>query len=124
MNPFLYAHSTCKNPHRSGGTHPSCAPVPPHCTKGIGWDEWLLPLASLKGSLSMMRISCSIALVQPSSLSSKAKTSWKDKTSSLATAAFLGVQEFKPSRFNFSRSFPCHCSSCFFNLNGKVCLPP
>ena len=66
---------------------------------------------SLKGSLSVMRISCSIALVQPSSLSSKAKASWKVKTSSLATAAFPVVQELKPSRFNFSRSFSCHAAT-------------
>ena len=62
---------------------------------------------SLKGSLSVMRISCSIALVQPSSLSSKAKMSWKVRTSSLAAAAFPGVQELKLSRFNFPRSFSC-----------------
>ena len=65
---------------------------------------------SLKGSLSVMWISCSITLMQPSSLSSKAKMSWKVKTSSLATAA-LWVQELKPSRFNFSRSFSCHMAT-------------
>ena len=63
---------------------------------------------SLKGSLSVIRISCSIALVQPNSLSSKVKTSWKARTSSLAAAAFPGVHELKPSRFNFPRSFSCH----------------
>ena len=63
---------------------------------------------SLKGSLSVMWISCSITLMQPSSLSPKAKTSWKARTSSLAAAAFCGVHELMPSRFNFPRSFSCH----------------
>ena len=45
------------------------------------------------------------------------KTSWKARTSSPATAAFPGVHELKPSRFNFLRSFSCHAvtergSSC------------
>ena len=66
---------------------------------------------SLKGSLSVMQITCSIALMQPSSLSFKEKMSWKVKTSSLATAAFPGVQELKLSRFNFSQSFSCHVAT-------------
>ena len=68
-----------------------------------------------------MQISCSIALVQPSLLSSKAKISWKVKASSLATAAFLGVQELKPSRFNFSRSFSC-CTATKRG-SGHISLP-
>ena len=54
----------------------------------------------LKGSLSVMQISCSITLVQPSLLSSKLKMSWKVRTSSLTTVAFPGVQELKPSRLD------------------------
>ena len=59
----------------------------------------------LKGSLLLMRISCSIALMQPSSFPSSMKMSWKAKTSSLTAAAFLGVQLLRPSKFSFSRSF-------------------
>ena len=80
---------------------------------------------SLKGSLSVMRIACSIALMQPSSLSSKVKMSWKVRTSSLATAAFPGVQEFRPSRFNFCRGNRQHrlhtCYPCaLLQVDGAV----
>ena len=63
---------------------------------------------SLNSSLSVIQISCSTALVHPSSLVSNAKTSWKVSTSSCTTAVFWGVQLLSPSRFSFSRSFPCH----------------
>ena len=45
---------------------------------------------SLKGSLSLVWISCTVALMQPSSFASSTKMSWKVKMSSLAAAAFLG----------------------------------
>ena len=66
---------------------------------------------SLKGSLLLMQISCSIALVHPSSFPSRAKMSWKAKMSSLVAATFLGVQLLRPSKFSFSRSFSCHVAT-------------
>ena len=63
---------------------------------------------SLKGSLSLIQISCSIALVQPSSFPSSTKMSWKAKMSSLAAATFLVVQLLRPSKFSFLKSFSCH----------------
>ena len=63
---------------------------------------------SLKGSLSLMRILCSIALIHPNSLLSNMKISLNARTSSFATAMFLGDQPLRPSKFNFSRSFSCH----------------
>ena len=67
---------------------------------------------SLNGSLSVIQISCSTTLVQPSSFPSNAKISWKDNTRSLAaTAVFQGVQLLRPSRFNFSQSFCCHSAT-------------
>ena len=44
---------------------------------------------SLKGSLSLIWISCSIALMQPSSFPSSVKMLWMAKTSFLVVAAFL-----------------------------------
>ena len=66
---------------------------------------------SINGSLSVIRISCSTTLVQPSSLPSIAKTSWKVSTSSHATMAFWGVQLLSPSRFSFSKSFLCQSAT-------------
>ena len=63
---------------------------------------------SLNGSLSVMRISCSIALVQPSSFPSSTKMLWKAKTRSQAVAAFWGVQLLRLSKFSISNSFSCH----------------
>ena len=57
---------------------------------------------SLNGSLSVMWISCSIVLVQPSSFPSNVKMR------SRAVAAFGGVQLLRPSKFSFSNSFSCH----------------
>ena len=65
---------------------------------------------SLSGLLSVIQISCSTMLVQPSSFPSNAKTSWKASTRSRAAMAFQGVQLLRPSRSNFSRSFLC-CSA-------------
>ena len=62
---------------------------------------------SLKGSLLLMQISCSVTLVHQSSFPSSAKMSWKAKMSSLVAAAFLGVQLPRPSKFSFSKSFSC-----------------
>ena len=61
---------------------------------------------SLNGSLSVMQISCSIALVQPSSFLSSMKMLWKAKMRSQAAAAFQGVQLLEPSKFSFSSNFP------------------
>ena len=58
-----------------------------------------------------MQISCSIALVHPSSFPSSMKMSWKAKTSSLAATALLGVQLLRPSKFSFSGSFSCHTAT-------------
>ena len=63
---------------------------------------------SLKGLLSVIRISCSTALVHPSSFPSNMKTSWRASMRSCATTAFQGVQLLRPSKSNFSRSLPCH----------------
>ena len=62
---------------------------------------------SLNGSLLVIWILCSTALVQPSLLPSSARISWKVSTRSCATTAFWGVQLLRPSRFNFSRSLVC-----------------
>ena len=56
-----------------------------------------------KGLLSIMWISCSITLVQPSSFPSSTKISWK-----AATVAFQVVQSLTPSRFSFSSNFYWH----------------
>ena len=66
---------------------------------------------SLNGSLSVIRISCLTALIQPSSLPSSVKISWKASTWSHAAVAFWGVQLLRPSRLNFSRSFFCHSTT-------------
>ena len=63
---------------------------------------------SLNGSLSVMWISCSIALVQPSSFPSSAKMSWKAKMRSQAAAAFQGVQLLRPFKFSFSNRLSFH----------------
>ena len=65
---------------------------------------------SLNSSLSVIQISCSTVVVHPSSSASNTKTSWKVSTSSHPAMAFWGVQLLSPSRFSFSRSFPC-CSA-------------
>ena len=65
---------------------------------------------SLNGSLSVIQISCSTTLVQPSSFPSNVKT-WKDNMRSHAAAAFLGVQLLRPFRSNFSRSFCYHSAT-------------
>ena len=65
---------------------------------------------SLNGSPSVIQISCSTALVQPSSFPSNAKTLWKASRRSHAATVFQGVQLLRPSRSNFSRSFLC-CSA-------------
>ena len=67
---------------------------------------------SLKGSLSLIWISCSIALMQPSSFPSSAKMSWKAKMSSLAAAEFLGVQLLRPSKFSFLCCMVTNIGSC------------
>ena len=74
---------------------------------------------SLNGSLSLRRISCSIALVHPSSSGSSTKASWYESRSSLAIAALWGVHWLKPSRFNFSNSLSCH--SCTVMHSFGVC---
>ena len=66
---------------------------------------------SLKGSLLLMWISCSIALMHPSLFPFSVKMSWKAKTSSLAATAFLGVQLLRPPKFSFLRSFSCHAAT-------------
>ena len=63
---------------------------------------------SLKGSLSMMWISSSTALVQPNSFFSSTKMSRYDNTNCSAASAFLGAQFFRPLKSSFSRSFACH----------------
>ena len=87
----------------------------------------------------MMWISCSIALVQPSSFLFSVKMSWKAKMSSLAAATFLGVQLLRPSKFSFSGSFSCHAVTVIGshavsaprvasilgdNSAGGPCMPP
>ena len=79
------------------------------CTSNNGGGIHLK--CSLKGSMLVIQISCSTALVQPSSLPSNAKTSWKVRTSFRAAAAFHGVQLLGPSRFSFSKSFSCHSAT-------------
>ena len=74
---------------------------------------------SLNGLLSVIQISCSTTLVQPSSLPSSVKISWKASMWSHATMAFQGVQLLRPSRFNFSRSFFC----CSTTDRGPICPP-
>ena len=66
---------------------------------------------SLNSLLLVIQISCSTALVQPSSFPSNVKTSWKASTRSHATVVFRGVQLLRPSRSNFSRSFLCHSAT-------------
>ena len=80
----------CTSSSSSGGIHLNC---------------------SLNGLLLVIWISCLTALVQPSSLPSSAKISWKASTRSCAAVAFWGVQLLRPSRFNFSRSFFCHSTT-------------
>ena len=76
---------------------------------------------SLKGSLLLMRISCSITLMHPSLYPSSMKMSWKAKTSSLPAGTFLGVQLLRPSKFSFSRSFSCHVATVIGSH--AVCAP-
>ena len=76
-----------------------------HTSSKSNWGMHLN--CSLNGSLSVMRISCSIALVQPRSFPSSVKMSWKAKMRSQAAAAFQGVQFLRPSKFSFSNHFFC-----------------
>ena len=66
---------------------------------------------SLNGSLSVIQISCLTTLVQPSSLPSSVKISWRASMRSHAAMAFQGVRLLRPSRFSFSRSFFCHSTT-------------
>ena len=110
--PILFVHQHhCITPWGLVGMDSPCLQhVSQGCSHLLQQGRWYLPELFLKELTVCDANLMLIALMQPSSLP-KVKTSWKVRTSSLATAAFPGVQELRPSRFNFSRSFSCHAAT-------------
>ena len=109
-------HRASRNPCKSTEFHPFSKPIPLHCTKGTGWD--ILPPASsmslsevctssrssggmhlncsLKGSLLLMWILCSITLMHPSLFPSSMKMSLKAKMSSHSHISWSPITEAIP----------------------------